>query len=81
MRDTSDRHPAIREFDDKFLVGDHLPEGLAREVSQLYRDTYLRLLDLLPDVVPLAHALDDLWDSKNHAVFLAVHRVPSHVDL
>lgn len=29
-------------------------------------------IDLLPDGVPLTRALADLWDSKNHGVFLAV---------
>lgn len=71
------RHPSIEEFADKFSVGEHLPPGLSREVSTLYRDMYLALLAAFPtDSIPLTHALNNLWDSKNHAVFNAAVRVP-----
>jgi hypothetical protein len=66
------RHPAVQEFGDMFTVGAHLPPGLPRQVSELYANAAQGLIDLLPDGVPLTRALSDLWDSKNHGVFLAV---------
>jgi hypothetical protein len=72
MLNVEGRHAAVREFRDMFTAGDHLRPGLPREVSALFAATAQTLIDLLPDGVPLTRALNDLWDSKNQAVFLAV---------
>lgn len=75
MIHAEDRHPAVREYLDRFETA-HLPEGLPRQVMQSYRDLVVALLGLLPGDSPvLTSALHDLWRSKNEAVLAAVRVV------
>lgn len=71
MINAEGRHPAIREYADRFETA-HLPEGLPRQVMETCRAQFEALLDLLPDGPALTSALHKLWESKNEAVFLAV---------
>lgn len=79
MLDVEGRHPAVREYRDRFEV-DHLPEGLPRRVMSACRELAVRLLVLLPDGPLLTNALHDAWRSKNEAVMLAVRTQRADVD-
>jgi hypothetical protein len=72
MLNIHDKTAFAGQFQDKFTDGSHLPEGLPRAVSEEYFQFAQFLVDTLPDTPDLGAALDDLWDSKNHAVFQAV---------
>jgi hypothetical protein len=68
--DLTGRHPATIAAMRLFRY-DHLPEHL-QKVSSLYAALAEMLVGRLPDDQLLTTALNDLWDSKNRAVMLAV---------
>lgn len=73
MLNIEGRHPAVAEFRDMF-ESDHLPEGLPQRVSWSFHEQAALLINALDDGPGLTRALHRLWESKNEAVFLAVHR-------
>jgi hypothetical protein len=68
--DLTGRHPATIAAMRLFRY-DHLPEHL-QQVSSLYAGLAEIVVGRLPDDQLLTTALNDLWDSKNRAVMLAV---------
>ncbi len=71
MLNTEGRHPAVAPYGNRFRTG-HLPEGLPRQVMEVYREAAAKLLEMLPDSPELTRALHRLWESKNEAVLHAV---------
>lgn len=68
--DLTGRHPATIAAMRLFRY-DHLPEHL-QAVSSLFTALAEILIGMMPDDQLLTTALNDLWDSKNRAVMLAV---------
>lgn len=62
-----ERHPSVQHFKSLFRY-DHLPVPL-KQVSQIFHDAAVDLLDLSPQDGPeLTVALRKLWEAKNSAV-------------